>query len=98
MKFQIVVDDEDKAHEANLNVHYKDHSYLHKFLEKRLKGTIHTEVDSECPNGLPNCRNCGDPEFEESCESQNHCPDCGTKHGVAPNSVLLKNGYKLVEV
>jgi hypothetical protein len=61
-------------------------------------GTIHTHADSECPEGRPNCRNCGDPAHAESCIANGHCPDCGTKHGIAPDSVIAKHGYALVEV
>jgi hypothetical protein len=62
-------------------------------------GDVHDIVDStDCPDGLPNCRNCGDPAFAESCAKDGHCPDCGTKHGVAPDSVVAANGYALVEL
>jgi hypothetical protein len=56
---------------------------------------VHTEADTACPNGLPNCRQCGDPAHAEACRSAGHCPDCGTKHGVAPESVVRANGYRL---
>ena len=58
-------------------------------------GHVHTEMDDECPLGLPNCRNCGDPAYAERCKEAGHCPDCGTKHGIAPESVLEKHGFKL---
>ena len=58
--------------------------------------TSHAEaVDSECPDGLPNCRNCGDPAHEEACRAAGHCPLCGTVHGIAPNAHLAANGYRL---
>jgi hypothetical protein len=66
--------------------------------ELRAAGTIHSQADSECPEGRPNCRNCGDPSHIEQCQSKGHCPDCGTKHGIAPDSVIAKHGYALVEV
>lgn len=58
-------------------------------------GAVHTVMDSECPNGLPNCRNCGDPEHAESCAKAGHCPFCGTRHGIAPDRVLAANGFAL---
>lgn len=45
----------------------------------------------------PNCRNCGDPEHAASCTAKGHCPDCGTKHGIAPDRIVAENGYELVE-
>lgn len=98
-KFKILVDDVDKAHEAHIES-YKLHPHIQKQLRngsKRPKGTVHTEAEAECPNGLPNCRNCGDPEYLESCKAAGHCPDCGIKHGIAPDSIIKKNGYRLVE-
>jgi predicted Zn-ribbon and HTH transcriptional regulator len=69
----------------------------HKRISKVHKvGHVHAEMNVECPDGGKNCRNCGDPEFKEQCSSLGHCPNCGTSHGIAPNSVLIKNGLKLV--
>lgn len=108
-KFKIVVEDADKTNEFELN-RYTDaflRSGAKKFLADKLakekapireKGFIHTEVDSECPEGLPNCRNCGDPNYKQSCKEAGHCSDCGTRHGIAPDSVLAKNGFKLEQV
>ena len=96
-RYKIIIDDEDKAHEAFVNS-YRLHKKIQNQLKespKRIKGTIHTEMNSDCPEGLINCRNCGDPEFYGSCLSNGHCQDCGTKHGIAPDSILLANGYKL---
>ncbi len=60
-------------------------------------GSLHSVAAVECPDGLPNCRNCGDPAHAETCRDAGHCPNCGTRHGVAPDSVVLANGYELVE-
>lgn len=65
---------------------------------ERAVGTVHDTCDTECPDGEPNCRNCGDPAFAESCAAAGHCPHCGTKHGLAPDSVVAANGYELVPV
>lgn len=58
-------------------------------------GTVHAALATECPEGRPNCRDCGDPAHAAACQAAGHCPDCGTKHGVAPDSVLLAHGYAL---
>jgi hypothetical protein len=96
---KLVVVDEDKAHEAFINsyhLHPDIQRELRRVNTKRPVGTIHTEFDSlECPEGLPNCRNCGDPEFKETCARDGHCPNCGTNHGIAPDSVLARNGYAI---
>ena len=97
MKIQIIVDDESKAHEAEKRA-YQSLPHIVNHLKPRPKGTIHCEMDIECPNGGKNCRNCGDPLFKEACSKAGHCPHCGTRHGVAPNSVLAANGYKLVVI
>jgi hypothetical protein len=59
-------------------------------------GDLWTTAASECPDGFPNCRHCGDPQFAASCAG--HCPLCGTAHGIAPASVLEKHGLVLVEL
>lgn len=59
-------------------------------------GTLHTVVALECPEDMPNCRNCGDPE--EDCYGPNHCPSCGTLHGCAPDRIVAQNGYKLISI
>ena len=61
----------------------------------RKKGDVHTVADSECPLGRPNCRNCGDPDHVATCRAAGHCPDCGTKHGIAPDAIVARNGYRL---
>jgi hypothetical protein len=61
-------------------------------------GDLHTHIDEDCPMGLPNCRNCGDPDHAADCASKGHCPDCGTKHGIAPSSVVAANGFELIEI
>lgn len=64
----------------------------------RPKGTIHASaVTFDCPDGGDNCRNCGDPNHAAECQAAGHCPYCGTRHGVAPDRILVANGYKLVE-
>lgn len=87
-KYKIVVDNPDiEFSQSRLRGHKH---------EKRIKGFTHVEaIESECPNGLPNCKHCGDSDYLEDCKSKGHCPDCGIKHGIAPESVLIKNGYKL---
>lgn len=90
-KYQIVIDDADTAFAGE---RARGHAHA-----KRAKGTIHAEaVASECPEGRPNCRNCGDPAHAAHCQAKGHCPDCGTKHGIAPDAVVKKNGYILVEL
>lgn len=64
----------------------------------KMAGDLHDAVELECPDGMPNCRNCGDPEYAESCQEAGHCPDCGTLHGCAPDSTVAANGYRLVEI
>lgn len=61
----------------------------------RAVGTVHAEAELECPEGLPNCRNCGDPAYAETCRADGHCPNCGTAHGVAPDATLAANGFAL---
>lgn len=65
---------------------------------RRAIGDLHTTANSECPLGGINCRNCGDPAFAESCQAAGHCPHCGTRHGIAPESYLAKSGVVLKEV
>lgn len=61
-------------------------------------GDLHTSADSECPLGLPNCRNCGDPAHAAACRAAGHCQLCGTAHGIAPDAYLAASGVSLVEV
>lgn len=56
---------------------------------------LHTIADSACPEGQPNCENCGDPAFAASCRAAGHCVHCGTRHGIAPKSVLAAVGIEL---
>lgn len=65
---------------------------------ERQVGTVHDVAESECPDGLPNCRNCGDPEHAETCKAAGHCPHCGTRHGIAPDRIVTANGYRLHEM
>jgi predicted Zn-ribbon and HTH transcriptional regulator len=71
----------------------KTHARTHA--PNRQVGDIHAEMDDTCPDGLPNCRHCGDPAHADSCRAAGHCPHCGTRHGIAPESVLTANGYRL---
>lgn len=107
MKFRIVVDDVDKAHDFERKRYREafaktgaDKESVERFVDarvgtKRVKGAVHTEMDDACPDGKPNCRNCGDSAFAASCQQAGHCTDCGTKHGIAPTSVLAAHGFAL---
>jgi hypothetical protein len=98
MKYKLVIDDVDKAHETFVDS-YKNFPHVQQRVKngpKRQLGTVHTTAESDCPVGMPNCRNCGDPNYKEQCSAAGHCPDCGTKHGIAPDSVINASGYKLV--
>ena len=74
---------------------------LKKHGQLRPSGFVHDRglnqegVESDCPFELPNCRNCGDPDHATECRAAGHCPDCGTKHGIAPDAVVTRNGYRL---
>ena len=87
-RFAIVVDDPDKHHAYEERAGFKPR-------EKRSRGHVHAEMDDACPEGLPNCRNCGDPDHAEHCKANGHCPHCGVRHGIAPESVLAKHGFRL---
>jgi hypothetical protein len=76
---------------------------VRKFIgPQRPVGTVHDAgeeglgCEDQCPDGEPNCRNCGDPAFAESCAAAGHCPFCGTAHGMSPDSAVAANGYELV--
>lgn len=109
-RYAIVIEDADLAYareiERNVNAHAKrpqDRVRVERIIRqvigpKRAAGEVHAEASSECPNGLPNCRNCGDPEHAATCKAAGHCPDCGTKHGIAPDRILRENGYRLEAV
>jgi len=112
-RYRIVIADAQLAHdrerhrniEANVAVHGEqaravvtrmvNARYDH---EPRPVGTVHSEEDTECPDGLPNCRNCGDPAFLEACTAAGHCPHCGRTHGMAPDAHIAANGYRLEPV
>lgn len=89
--------------EANLKAHPKAPPELvlarvvERFGAMRPPGTVHAYADSACPEGKPNCRNCGDPAYAEDCKAKGHCPLCGTQHGLAPDSVVAASGYELIE-
>lgn len=61
-------------------------------------GSLHAHLEDACPDGGTNCRNCGDPAFTETCKAAGHCPACGTKHGIAPDSVVAAAGLVLQEI
>jgi len=71
---------------------------IEKRTKKRPKGAVHAVAWTECPDGGANCRSCGDPLFVDQCAASGHCPYCGTLHGIAPESVVLANGYELEEI
>lgn len=92
---------------GHANLPEREQKRLEKFVDehvrsyvgpKRQAGDLHTVASEDCPDGLPNCRNCGDPAFADSCRAAGHCDKCGTAHGIAPQSVVDANGYELVEV
>jgi hypothetical protein len=70
---------------------------LEQQIHQQTSGDVHAICDEECPDGLPNCRNCGDPDHADACKAAGHCPDCGTKHGIAPTRILAAHGYRLEE-
>lgn len=110
--YAIVVQDSAVAHakeiERNVAANVKVHGIQHlpKIVREvtaragspRAAGTLHAHLSHECPDGLPNCRNCGDPKYAANCQAAGHCPHCGTRHGIAPDRVLEAHGYALVEV
>jgi hypothetical protein len=71
---------------------HRDYS---KQITKYQPGAVYTVADTECPEGLPNCRNCGDPHHVATCRAAGHCHDCGTKHGIAPDRLVAASGYRL---
>lgn len=108
-KYHVVIADVEKAHafeqrrhrEAYARAGVTDHDQAARLAAahvgaKRAKGTRHADgVESDCPLGRPNCRNCGDPAHAEACHAAGHCPDCGTKHGIAPDATLSEHGFML---
>lgn len=70
--------------------------------EMRASGLYSTQVLADQETAVtdaarryPNCRNCGDQAFVALCRAAGHCPDCGTTHGIAPDSVLAATGVIL---
>lgn len=61
-------------------------------LEQVIADALHSVADAACPDGRPNCRNCGDPDYKASCAAAGHCPLCGTRHGVGPDALLATRG------
>jgi len=58
-------------------------------------GDLYGEGDLDCPLGRPNCRHCGDPAHAAACAAAGHCEWCGTRHGVAPESILAAHGLAI---
>lgn len=110
-RFAVVIKDPARAQAAEIARSVEFHAQARPDLPRRLVfvrvsssvgdprpvGTVHGIYDSECPDGLPNCRNCGDPAHAEECKAAGHCPLCGTAHGLAPDSVIASSGCELVE-
>jgi hypothetical protein len=97
--YELQVVDSAKAHDARVRS-YRLHPATQRQIAREAApavGSVWTGLEDTCPDGLPNCRNCGDPQFAESCRKAGHCPHCGTKHGIAPDSVLAANGLTMVE-
>jgi hypothetical protein len=107
-RYRIVIDDAEKAHEQQVarsaEFHTRASGQPRGKVERQVRehigaarptGTVHDVASDECPEGLVNCRNCGDPEHAETCSAAGHCPDCGTKHGIAPDRIVAANGYRL---
>jgi rubrerythrin len=59
-------------------------------------GSLHDVASVECPEGMANCRNCGDPKHAAACRAAGHCPACGTRHGIAPDRLVAEHGYELI--
>lgn len=109
-RYRVVIKDAQQAHnaemqrniEANVKVHgERQRLTITAMMKERYNhaprpvGTVHDETDSECPDGLLNCRNCGDPNHEMTCKAAGHCIRCGIQHGIAPTATLDRNGYSL---
>lgn len=84
----------------------KERGFIHLHANDSVTGDM-VGVPLECPGNptlidgelvlvpAPNCRNCGDPEFAESCKAAGHCPNCGRSHGLAPDATLAKHGLRI---
>ena len=110
-RVRIVVVDVEKCHAFHVRQHVdarhrgrpetvRSAAMAHAALDlpKPAVGQVHCEMEVACPDGKPNCRHCGDPAYAESCAAAGHCPYCGTRHGVAPESVLAAHGFGLEPV
>jgi hypothetical protein len=86
------------AHDAARTTNVINREVRKRFPEARPAGEVHDIADTECPDGMPNCRNCGDPNHAASCQAAGHCPKCGTAHGIAPDRIVSENGYRLEPV
>lgn len=87
-----------KGKERTRAYHRIDEQVRHFVGPKKQVGDLHTTAKVECPDGEPNCRNCGDPAFTAQCTAAGHCEYCGTRHGIAPDSHVAASGYELVEL
>ena len=108
-RYTLVITDADKAHAARLKQYEDAYRRARPHLPatalralalehepvKPEVGSTWTECDEACPEGRPNCRNCGDPAFAATCQADGHCPHCGTRHGIAPASVLAAHGLEM---
>jgi hypothetical protein len=106
MHYALVIEDTKKAHRAKVAM--MTDAYRRAGLREReatalaeagegepAVGDLWTTADVECPDGKPNCRHCGDPAHREACAAAGHCDQCGTRHGIAPASVLEAKGLAL---
>lgn len=108
-KFAIVVDNADVAHTQAIHRNiekFRAAGFPPEFAVSAARayvGDAHPEgfvinaepLATECPEGKPNCRNCGDPAHEDTCRAAGHCPNCGRSHGMASDATLAKHGYRL---
>jgi len=109
-RYRIIIHDAQLAHDREIHRTIEHYVRLHgeskrAHVERSVRahfangprrvGTQHSQGDTECPEGLPNCRNCGDPDHAASCAEAGHCPHCGTAHGIAPDAHLIRDGYRL---
>jgi hypothetical protein len=108
--YALVIEDSDKAFAARRGLAVRSYQRA-GFSDRRataaaaaleptapVVGELWTVAATECPDELPNCRNCGDPVYADQCAAAGHCPLCGTAHGIAPSSVLEAHGLVLVEL
>jgi Zn finger protein HypA/HybF involved in hydrogenase expression len=97
MKYRLIIDDPIKALERE-KWSYRNFPQIAAQLQPREVGSVFSEAEMDCPAGGVNCRNCGDPEYTEECLEKGHCPNCGTKHGISPDVILNRYGFRLEQV